>query len=169
MFLQVRHPATVVAMSDKDWSTLAARVQWCIDAHRVKNAAAWSEAAGLARSYVGRIKNEGIVPSGDVIEKMATAAGVSFDWLRHGEGMPSGRVELDDPYPSRAPVIAMAEASGVPHGAIEALKADRFADGDPGEEVWRERLIKHVKWAKVLDRVLRDELPDDDTFGKDDE
>ncbi len=105
----------------------------------------------------------------DTATKIATGSGVSVDWLMNGTGS-SGmmHVEPDDPYPSRAVVLAMAmEEKDVPPSAVAMLKADRFADGDPGEDFWHRRLLEHVRRARAFRHELREELADDDTFGND--
>jgi transcriptional regulator with XRE-family HTH domain len=164
---------TLIFMSKpSDWSTLRGRVRWVIDTERVKSAKWWSEQAGQSRGYVGRMTREDLSPTVDTLEKMAEVADVPLAWLRYGEGQPGVQIEgvkLDpeDPYPTRGPVIAMAIKEGVPEGAIAALLAERKYGGDPGEEYWRKRLREQILEAKQLRRLLDRLVEDDDTFGKD--
>jgi transcriptional regulator with XRE-family HTH domain len=154
--------ATLVAMRD-EWSTLAGRVKWCVESGRVPSAKAWGIAAGVSGGYVGRVLNKNLKPAADKLEKLAAAANVPVRWLRFGEGAPDGAVtlELDHPYPTLLPVLAMAEKEGVAPSVLAALRAERCAGGDPGEEHWRRRLREQIREAKRL----RKELDDDDTFG----
>ena len=126
------------------------------------------EATGISSASLSRFKsraakdpNAGM--DSDQLAKIAAGSGVSLAWLTTGAGELAPHM---DPYPTRAPVVAMAKAMGVPPGAIAALEMERLAEGDPGEDYWHRRLHEHIGKARALERVL---LPDDDTFGEHEE
>ena len=68
---------------------------------------------------------------------------------------PARWVEIEDRYPSRAVVIAMAHKKGIDEAAIEGLATTAHKSGeDPGEQFWWAELMKLVRQSRDADRQL---------------
>src|SRR5262245_21785507 len=125
---------------------------------------------GFTSQYVNSLRNgdRGARLPLDTARRIAHALGVTIEWLTRGEG-PRERLSdvypvmvppsssLEDPYPSRAEVIALLESSVAPE-VIAALRAARApAPGvDPGREHW-------IAYARGLAEDLR-RIQDDPAF-----
>jgi len=122
---------------------------------------AWSLKAGLSPSMVSQLVRGAITnPGFATISQLAEAAGVSAAWLAGDEDagadeQPARWVEVEDRYPSRAVVIAMARKKGIDEAAIEGLatKAHKSSE-DPGEKFWWDELMRLVRHSREADRQL---------------
>jgi transcriptional regulator with XRE-family HTH domain len=152
---------------------LAERVSLAFKRSGFRSLRAWSSAAGLSEGYAEHVASgrRGKRPNAEHLRKLAEAAKVDPQWLMTGVGSPDREppstrlVVYDDPYPSRAPVLAMAKVKKVDAAAIAALEAERLkeSDGDPGEEYWRVRLRHYLAESRKLDREMRAD-PEDTAF-----
>ena len=133
------------------------------------------QAGGLDNAVLSKIvRGKKMEPRSRTMEALAQALHVERAWLEHGAGqhptltgpLPprpgSGAanawrptrynapttVAIDDPYATRAPVIAALVASGENEAVIMAVQAERHAGGDPGiqnEKYWWERIKYYRK------------------------
>lgn len=104
-----------------------------------------------------------------VAERVAALAGRSVTEILTGEAPSKSKtLAVEDEYPSRARVLAMAEAKGVDKAAIAGLRVERLKGPDPGDDFWTKRLVELITQSKRLDAELqRAETPEEQaTFGE---
>lgn len=106
----------------------------------------WCRRAGITEEsnvnkLIKRMKDDPSRVAGDMntFAKLASAAGVSLDWLVLGVGDPmpdTVEFESDDQYPTRPRVLLGAYIMGFPRAAIDAVLAHDEPLTDPGLEYW---------------------------------
>lgn len=161
-------PWKPVLMTAQEKSHLLERLTWVCDQKWAGN---WSE---MSRRCLGETKRTHLTtvksrlekkPMGTIdratAKRIAMASDVDVGWLLDGVGEPAPGVrpvyESDDGdiYPSRAPIVAMAIAEGYSAGAIAAQKAERRAEGDPGQEHWIAQLVHYEKMSRTVAAAKR--------------
>lgn len=139
--------------------TLAERLQQVVSEGLVKSGRAWAMSAGIGQSTLSELMlGKTTNPEHKTMVALADAAGVSVQWLAHGVGSMDAEPAdfADDPYPSRAPVLAALKL----HGDTEALRrllAVEYTE-DPGFPVWMRKaseLCEDVEREKSSSRVRR--------------
>lgn len=113
-----------------------------------------AQQSGLDEGSLSRLIRGERNPTGESLQKIASALGVTTQYLLTGSNEPeppapevrSTTVVYEDDYPSRAAVIALLRGKVDPQ-VFDALVTIRFElDGDPGEEFW----LKEVRRLKRL-------------------
>lgn len=90
-----------------------------------------------------------------VAQGIARLLGCSVTELVTGIAPAVPQRQGDDEYPSRARVLAMADAKGVDRAAVAALRLERLKGEDPGDEYWTKRLVELITQSKRLDAELK--------------
>jgi hypothetical protein len=159
---EVKRPARLLALVPEH--PVIAGVKWILANRRAPDGSTWSmralsRAAGQSPQYVeqllstrpgkgGRINPDGA--SHVALRGLATAGGVSFEWLMTGVGSPDSeapppRASADERFPSRGRFVDFARARGAPAVVLKHLQETAFAETeDPGFD----------HWAKEYERLL---------------
>ena len=124
-------------------------------------------ALGKSQGYTSNLIRRGSHPRADTLAKLADVLGVPVAYLVSDTPTPDSplripppartAVDYDDIYPTRAKVVAMAYAEGVPEGAIAALRLERHAEGDLSMDEWIERLRIYIRGARTVRKALEDD------------
>ncbi len=163
-------------------------LRWILENRRQPDGKRWTQsdlsvAAGQAKSHVGVILtgHQSTDIGIDTLRRYARAGDVWSEWFRTGTGepgafegdepraqaqaAPSVAVQTrnyDDPYESRAQLIALISGTAVPAGVIKALQQESFksssgevSNQDPGPAYWRERLAELMDERSEWDTKAR--------------
>lgn len=131
-------------MDLKGWS----QREWCRQASIIEES--------NVNKLIKRMREDPSRVAGDIntFAKLASAAGVSLDWLVLGVGTPtSSTMEFssDDRYPTRPRVLLGAFIMGFPREAIDAVLAHDGPAVDPGWEYWVRMLqVEQTKLAAPM-------------------
>ena len=118
----------------------------------------------VAQTTISRIESGEITPTDKLAAALADALGISTDIVtsstvpgpKREDAAPMAATAehtMQDDYPSRAPVLAMARELGAPPAAIAAVLALR-PERDPGETYWEDRIAHYAARAASLSRRL---------------
>lgn len=134
-------------------------MQWVLEA-RGLSARGLSLQSGLSQSHVGQIARGklGAGVGGDILARIAKAAGIDAAWLITGEGHPEpgAVVPESDPLPRRTLAAELAREDGVHDAAIQSVLIEAPEEGAAARSTlwwaWRMR-------AREYDMLRRDPDP----------
>jgi hypothetical protein len=107
----------------------------------------WSERSGFSNSHINKVLNGKIIdPRGSFYDKACTPWRINPDYLRFGTLpviLPEALDTTDDPYPTRAPLVAAAHSLPDPAGSliVRDLLAESHHETDPGPLHWGIRYL----------------------------